>query len=209
MLSNKNEFIQSVKKVISFFSLVVAALYANSAFAALGVPSLDQMLVNLNKSTDELMRLTTAVAYVMGMFFIVKGIGGLKHAGEARTHHSPHQGIKGPLIIIAVGAALLYLPSSVHVGMTTFWDTPNPYQYKTDIIVPWSDFFNACFMIFQLIGTISFIRGLVMLSQLGGHGGHQASFGKALTHMIAGIFLINMYQFLQVIKNTLGLGALN
>ena len=40
-----------------------------------------------------------------------------------------------------------------------------------------------------------------------GEGKEQgATFGKAMAHIVGGILCINMYQFLQVIFNTLALG---
>jgi hypothetical protein len=55
----------------------------------------------------------------------------------------------------------------------------------------------------QLVGVIAFIRGLVKLSHMG--GGHQGGIGSALTHIIGGIFCINMYDFVQLIMSTLGI----
>jgi hypothetical protein len=88
--------------------------------------------------------------------------------------------------------------------MNTFFSEPNPYGYVSNKIDTWSQLLNAAFMILQLIGVISFIRGLLVLSHLGSQA-QPGTLGKALAHIIAGICLINMYQFLQFIGNTLGL----
>ena len=86
--------------------------------------------------------------------------------------------LKGPLIYLGVGGALLYLPTSVQVGLSTFWSHPNPYAYQTEMQDSWVDLLQAVFMILQLIGTIAFIRGLVMLTHLGGHRANQALLEK-------------------------------
>jgi len=142
---------------------------------------------------------------VLGIFFVTFGIMKLKAYGEARTQMSQEHHLKGPLTFIIVGAFLIYLPSTVNVGLSTFWTDPNPYGYMQQKD-QWSEFLNVCFMIVQLVGTIAFIRGLVILSQLSGHAQH-GTFGKGVTHIIGGIFCINIYQLLQVIFSTLGIAA--
>jgi intracellular multiplication protein IcmC len=193
----------------SFFLLLFAAVsYALPVYAQANLPnvstlSAQDMLTNIASQIPNLMQMITAFAYVIGMYFIVDGIIKLKHFGESRSMMSQEHGLKEPLILIAVGALLLYLPTSVQIGMSTFWTNPNPYGYQqtTD---QWASFMNDCFLIVQFVGTLAFIRGLVILSHLGGSG-QQGAFGRGLTHIIAGIFCINIYQFVQVILVTLGI----
>jgi intracellular multiplication protein IcmC len=61
----------------------------------------------------------------------------------------------------------------------------------------------------QLVGTIAFIRGLVLLTHASGHGTQPGTFSKAISFIVAGILCINLYQFLQVIFTTFGLGTLS
>lgn len=165
-------------------------------------------ITNFGKTIPNLMQLVTAIAYVMGMFFVVNGLFHLKKYGEQRSQASSEAHLKGPILYLLVGAALLYLPTTVRVGFATFWTNPLPYQYDTDQSGAWADLLKAGFMIIQLIGIISFIRGLVMLTHLGGAGGQQqGTLGKALAHIIAGILCIDMYDFLQTVFNTLALGS--
>lgn len=163
-----------------------------------------QMLQNIATQLPNLMRLVTALAYVMGMYFILFGIFKLKQYGEQRTMMSHEHSLKAPLVFLIIGTLLIYLPSSVQIGISTFWTNPNPYGYlqQTD---QWGEFFSSVFTVMQLVGVIAFIRGLVILTHLGGHGGQPGTLSKGLTHIIGGIFLINMYQFAQVIMVTLGI----
>jgi hypothetical protein len=180
----------------------------NTSFAAdLASINVATMITNFAASVPNLMRLTTAVAYVMGMYFVVHGVMLLKKYGEQRTQLSSEQSLKGPSIFIAVGAALLYLPTSVQQGFTTFWANPSPYAYQSSNMGPFTEFINACFLIVQLIGTIYFIKGLAMMTHLN-TGGQQGGFGRALTHIIGGIFCIDLYDFLNAIFQTLGLGEI-
>jgi intracellular multiplication protein IcmC len=164
-------------------------------------------VTNLSKSIPSLMELTTAIAYVLGFYFVITGLLHLKKYGEQRSHSSGEASLKGPLLFLFVGAALIYLPSTVRTGLSTFWTNPMPYAYDTEHEDAWGELVNATFMIIQLVGVIAFIRGLVMLTALGGHhGGQQGGIGKALAHIIGGILCIDMYDFLQTVLNTLALG---
>lgn len=210
MAHKPKQFIDSVFKPLFILALAIFSFYSSSSFAFsfsdVGSITADQMLNNIAQSVPSLMRLTTAIGYVLGMFFVIKGIMGLKEYGETRTHGGQHGGLKGPLALLAVGALLLYLPSSVHVGLSTFWDNPTPYAYVTKDTDAWTSLTNSVFLIAQLIGTIAFIRGLIIMSHMGDSGHQQGSFGRAMAHIVGGIFLINLYQFIQTIMNTLFLG---
>lgn len=194
-----------VRAVTSAF-IVFLAFYSQSVFAM--QVSIATMITNLSASIPNLMQLVTAIGYVLGMFFVIKGVIGLKEYGENKSQRGgEHHGIKHAIILILIGTALIYLPSSVRVGLSSFWSNPTPYAYYQDVNDSWAELINSVFMIVQLIGTIAFIRGLIMLTR-GAQGQHQGGFGKSMTHMVGGILCINMYQFLQAVFNTLGLGSI-
>lgn len=181
-----------------------AVLAATDTTTGVSSLSAQEMLVNISKQVPSLMRLVTAIAYVLGMYFIVHGIIKLKHAGEMRTMMSREHSLMAPIVMLSIGAMLLYLPTSVQVGMSTFWTDPNPYAYikQKD---QWTDFINVCFSIVQLIGTIAFIRGLILISHLGTGGGQHGTMSRGMTHIIGGILCINIYEFIKVITTTLGI----
>ncbi|MDR3477930.1 MAG: hypothetical protein P4M14_07855 [Gammaproteobacteria bacterium] len=191
-----------LKTFASSIIFLSALLLNTSAFA---IADAGTMLQNFTETVPQLMRLVTAFAYVMGMFFIFKGIAELKQLGESRTMMSREHSINGPLILIVIGTVLLYLPSSVQVATSTFWATTVPYAYIPKATDEWSVIINDGYLIIQLIGTIAFIRGVAMLSSAAQRGG-QASLGKALSHIIAGTLCINLEIFLNTINNTLSLG---
>lgn len=164
--------------------------------------SAQTILVNIANIIPNLMEMVTAFAYVLGMYFIIHGIIKLRHAGEMRSMVSQEHSMMSPIIYLAVGAMLLYLPTTVQVGLSTFWANPNPYGYVTQSD-QWQQFVNIAYVVIQFVGTIAFIKGLVILSHLGGHGGQPGNFGRGLTHIIGGLFCINIYQFVQVIMVTL------
>jgi intracellular multiplication protein IcmC len=200
-------------KKLALFTLAIAALcFSPMLFAATptqsAIPDLATMITNLSKAIPNLMQFVTALAYVMGMYFVVEGIIKLKKYGESRAGMSGEGNLKGPMMYLGVGAALMFLPSSVQVGMSTFWENPTPYAYVTDTLDPWSMLIQNIFLIIQLIGTIAFIRGLIILSHVGGQGSQPGAFGKAMAHIIGGVLCINIYQFIQAVLNTLALGQI-
>jgi len=193
------------------FFILITLLFAHPAFSQvtpsgiqsqLGSLNAQNVLVNIANQVPYLMQLITALSYVMGMYFIISGIMKLKHVGEARTQMSHEHHLMTPITLISVGVMLIYLPSAVNTGMSTFWANPNPYGYLQQQD-QWSSVINDCYLIIQFIGALAFIRGLVLLSHGGGHG--QSNFGKALTHIIGGILCINIYQFVQVVLSTIGI----
>lgn len=183
--------------------LFVSATYAaDSTIGVQGISAAD-MIKNFSTNVPNLMRFVTAVAYVMGMYFVIIGVMKLKHLGESRTMMSQEHSFSEPGMYLLAGALLLYLPTSIQVAMSTFWMDPTPYGYL-DQASQWDELYGICFSVIQLFGVIAFIRGVIILSRLGG-GRHQDGLGKALTHMIGGIFCINIYQVVLVVLATLGI----
>jgi hypothetical protein len=202
------KYLPSLTKAF-FLSLVsFSGFYTQIAFA--DVPDAATMLENLVSTVPQFMQLVTATAYVMGMWFVYKAVLGLKAFGEQRNMMAQNEHLKGPLIMMAVGAMLLYLPSSIQAGLTTFWTTgdlggvSNPYGYVTDASDDFSVLYQDAFILIQLLGTIAFIRGLLVLSALG-QGGQGASLGKGMTYIGAGVMCINLNGFLNMINGTLGI----
>ncbi len=185
-------------------SLWVSGIFFSRGAYAVTVPNLATMVTNFATAVPNLMQLVTAGSYVLGMFFVVAGIMGMKHFGEMRTMMSQEHGITGPLVEFFVGVALIYLPSSIHAGLSTFWLVTNPYAYLNATTDQYTTFVNACYALFQLIGVIAFMRGLIILKKVGGGRGQQATVGGALAHLVGGILCINLYNTIQMLESTVG-----
>ncbi len=193
-------------RLLCFVTLVVSVLTSFPAYAqqvTVTPPDAQTMLQNIAQQVPELMKMVTAFGFVIGMYMIISGIMKLKHVGESRTMMSHEHSVFGPILMISMGAMLLYLPTAVQVGMATFWTDPNPYSYLQQKD-QFTEFLSDAFIIVQLVGVIAFIRGLIILSKGSGQS-HQSMFAKGLTHIIGGIFCINIFQFVQVILATLGI----
>jgi intracellular multiplication protein IcmC len=201
---------ESIKSGPPFFKAIVLTLigyisfYMQVGYAA-SSPDASTMLANFTATVPQFMQLVTATAYVMGMYFIYKGVVGLRAFGESRTQMSGQHELKGPVILMTVGTFLLYLPTSVQAGLSTFWTDSNPYGYLTETTDQWTTMYQDCFMIVQLLGTVSFIRGLVILTHLSGQGAQPGTLGRGVAHIVAGTLCINLYDFLNAINGTLGI----
>lgn len=201
------KFLPSIRQLSLLWIMLLFVLPVYAQTSDLPEVNAQSMLVNFATTAPNLMRLVTSVAYVLGMFFMIAAIIKLKHMGEMRTMMSQEHSPKGPLLLLMVGAMLIYLPTTVQVGMSTFWTNPNPWAYNIESS-QWMEFFNTIVIIMQLIGVIAFIRGLIIMSHLGQGGGHQGGFAKGITHIIAGVLLINLFQFMQFVFSILGLGSI-
>lgn len=188
--------------VLRYATAFCLLFYVFPAYAQ--VPDAGTMLANIARQLPALTAMVSAIFYVVGFYFVIMGLIKLKHFGESRTMMSQEHSLKGPIVLLTVGTLMIYVPTAVNVGISTFWTDPNPYGYlqNTD---EWSQIINICYMIVQFVGVIAFFRGLMILTQLGGHSSSPGTFGKGLTHIIGGIFCINIYQFIQVIMATLGI----
>lgn len=195
---------QVKSNIVSALTLFFSMLLISSSAHALEINAAT-MIQNISDAIPNLMRLVTALAYVLGMGLVVKGVLELKQYGEQRTMMSSQHSLKGPIIFLVAGTILLYLPSSVWVSLSTFWTNPNPYAYVQEGNDPWWQTIKAVLMIVELIGVIAFIRGVMILTQLAGHSGQPGTFSRAMAHMVGGVFCINMYQFVQTVRATLGL----
>jgi intracellular multiplication protein IcmC len=190
--------------------LLTSVVFLSPAFAAASsvteVYDSAGMMAHLTAQVPNLMRLVTAFAYVMGLWLVIRGLLKLKEFGEQRTMMSSQHHIREPIMYIIVGALLIFFPSSITVGVSTFYGNASPLTYMPATGDAWVTAVNNCFTILQLLGVVSFIRGLVILSHAGEHGGGgQGQFAKGTMHVIAGIFCINMYQFILIIAATLGI----
>jgi intracellular multiplication protein IcmC len=171
------------------------------------IPSLDQMILTLASNMPALMRLLTALSYVIGLALFGQALFALKHYGEMRTMQSSSTDIRGPLVLIIMATMLIYVPSAVHIGIGTLWESDSVLQYvsnnpsSTESIL-----LSTIIDIMMVIGTLSFIRGLILLSRVGkGDKGQPGQFAKGISHVVAGILAINLYASWQVLLNTFGI----
>ena len=168
------------------------------------------VLVNLAQSLIPVENMLTGAAYIIGIYFAIKALLVLKANTESRSQAGG--GFTEPLMYFFVSVMLIYLPSSFSMVMDTTFGYSNVLQYApNDSQMPLiSSVFgqnnpmgNALTIIIQVVGLISYIRGWIILAKAGGAGQQPGNVGKGFTHVIAGVFAMNIIGTLQVINNTL------
>ena len=137
----------------------------------MNIPTLTDMVTNLANQMPALMRMLTAFSYVIGLFMMFTGVYGLKQYGDLRTMTSSNTDIRTPIVKLAIGAAFLYFPSFISVGMETLFATAGPLAYSggggdqtQEMII------SAVIKIMQVVGVIAVLRGLMFLSKAGSQG---------------------------------------
>lgn len=166
--------------------------------------NIQQMIVNIAATMPSLLAMVTGIAYVMGFLLVMKAIYKLKEYGEARTMMGNQTSIWPPLITLIVGSMLIYFVSAYKIGLSTLFNSSQPeiFSYSgdddaTDTLV------QAVVTIMQVVGSIAFIRGLLLLNGAGSPGAQPGTMGKSLTFIIGGLLAINIYGTWEVLINTL------
>jgi intracellular multiplication protein IcmC len=167
---------------------------------------LQNALSNWDRNYAPLVRLVTALSYLLGVTFIFRAVFQLKQYGEMTVMRASGTSIKGPMILFVVGAALLFFPSTKSaLLMSTFGYGQ---QQQLQYVIPGaplldSNSLKGLLHMIQLVGFISFLRGWTQLAHLSNPSG-QYSVGKALTHIIGGIMAINIQGTTEMLQATFG-----
>lgn len=164
-------------------------------------------LVQLSYSLPAVYKLVTGAAYIIGLAFAFKAIYSLKVYGEMRTMMASQTGLKEPLTYLVVAGILIYFPTGFALVMNTTFGYSSPLQYSQwpgGVAGSYQTSFGALLMLIQVIGVIAFVRGWMMLARGTGQGSAPGSFGKGMTHIIAGVLAMNVVGTAQVVQNTLG-----
>jgi intracellular multiplication protein IcmC len=203
--STKRYYVENAFKVMGVFFLIL--LFTSSAFADT-TPDVTSMLANLQKSLPPLFKMATGAAYVMGVSFVFKGLYDLKIYGESRTMMSGNTNLKSPIFIIVAGVMCLFSPSAFNMVMqTTFGYTSIlAYdQFPTSSGESLSQNAIIILQIIQVVGIYAFIRGWVLLARSASNQGAHGLFARGITHVVGGVFAINIVGTCNVIAATFGI----
>jgi intracellular multiplication protein IcmC len=178
-----------------------------SGCAQQNYPSIESALLTITGEFPKIYRLITALAYLMGIAFIFRGIYQLKVYGDLRTMMSVQTNFRATMMVFFAGTALLYAPTAFQdMMLSTFatTDVKDPMSY-----VPAHDLSTllaskAVLLFVQLIGTISFIKGWVSLTHVSNPNG-RSTMGKAVTHIVAGLLAVNIEGTKEILQASLGL----
>ncbi len=167
------------------------------------------MLTNLQHTFGSLRSLVGSVSYVIGLIFIVRGLAHFKETGHMMNGNKSE--IPQATILMIIGSLLIYLPSTIEMGLNTIFASTDlgAASELLSYTAPsgsdlWSQISSVIVDYLKLLGLIAFIRGWVMLSHVGGHQAQPGNVGKGITHIIAGIVLINIVDSVKILATTFG-----
>jgi len=161
----------------------------------------DRLITVFNLIKDVILILT----YVMGVFFVLMGIFKLKRYGEMRTQMSTQMTILSPLMPIFVGTLMLIYPKFFNDTIQLFFNTnaTKSLNYQ-GADAGLEQYIKPILMLVRLIGLGAMVRGLVLLSRVGGQQSQPGSTGKALIHLIGGILAARIGLTIDFIMNLFG-----
>lgn len=174
----------------------------------MATPTFATMLADFAKVVPALGDLVKGVMFLAGILLVFRAIYAFKQYGELRTMMSVNADLKTPIILLFIGISLILYPSLAMFSLDTIYGkngynlvayVPNPnWQGQTNQMV------KDLGTILRLIGYIAFFRGWMILTHLTNQGAQPGTFAKAMTHIIGGILLVNIFGTWNIIKNTLG-----
>ena len=174
---------------------------------------LDTALTNLANAFNDIQLLLTAFAYVAGLIMVARAIMMLKAFGQHITQMSSRGEVAGPIVYLIVGAILLYLPSTLDVSLNTVFGTgADNLQGANDLLAyasvtaddKWRRILDIIVKYTKLVGLIAFLRGWFIMAKMGDPGVQPGSMAKGLTHLAAGVLLMNIVGTFKLLGNTLG-----
>lgn len=186
------------KLFLAFFIPMLLAGCANLPEDA----DISQMIINIAETLPPVLAMVSAASYLIGITLIMKGIFKLKEFGEARTMMSSHLSAMPSIITMCVGGFLIFFPTSIEIGLQTMFAYSSPLSYSNQETAS-QELVDAIVMIMQIIGSIAFIRGMMLIKSSTGQGAQPGSFSKGITFVIAGILAINIYGTWEVLVNTI------
>lgn len=166
-------------------------------------------LVNSLSQASEFL---TGLFYLTGVAFIFTGVNKLKKLGHRTAFMNVDSGVTGPLIMLTLGATLIYFPTFLEVTNTTFWGSPDiaavdQLQYKADKGSDLETALKPMIYMIQFIGMVAILRGFLILTKSTGQGAQPGTVSKGFVHIIGGVMAVNIVNTVNVIVNTFGTGG--
>lgn len=198
-------------KPINKSVLIVGVLLLLPSINVYAAMDFTTMVSAMRDNAGPIIRIVVATAYVIGLWFIFSSMVALKKIGQSTMMH--HYGVGGPIVKFVVGILLIYLPSTIDVTVWTLWGhtaigsgANSLMSYPLDGGDPFGPMKEGAVAIVRVVGYVSFVRGLIILSRAGDqNAGHQGGVGKGMLHIIGGILAINIVETVKLIDNTLGI----
>lgn len=172
--------------------------------------SVYSIMSNLSVSIGDLSGFIVSLFYLAGVGIAMGAVLRLKKLGVRSAMMQSDGGVVGPFVQLMIGAALVYSPSLLAVMNETFWGSP-----EFESVLSWSNSYQGSQIvavirplvgIIQLIGSIAFLRGWLILARISNGGSQQpGQVSKGVIHIIGGVLAMNITRTVSVFMNTFGL----
>jgi len=146
-----------------------------------------------------------SLCILMGLALLISAFFQLKRYGEMRTFMSYQMTLAGPLTTMLAAVMMLIMPTTLSTFLFAFWSTSNPMHYNHGT-QGWQRYIPVVIVFIRIIGVGSFMRGVMLISRVGGMQGSQpGTLPRALLHIIGGILCIHIVGTYHLLENILDL----
>ena len=145
-------------------------------------------------------------ALFIGWLLFFTSIYKFKRYGEMRTMMSMHMNILGPLSVLIASIFLLMFPQFLGTLIITLWGKANlnPLPY-TSSTTSYGQYIKPILMFVRIIGIVSIIRGILLLSRTGEQQSQPGQAGKAGLHILGGLLSVHIMYTIDLLKSIFGL----
>ena len=156
------------------------------------------ILTNLRASLGPIQTMLTGLAYLLGIGLILTSLTKFRKIAHAGPHSPSQEKLFVPVVYMAIGAGLIFVPTSFSVLANTLFGSENVLAYSSN-----NDATVMSVMMFfiQTAGVLWFVRGSMLLVHASEPGVKEGS--KGLTFIIAGILAVNFENTFEVFNSTL------
>ncbi len=145
-------------------------------------------------------------ALFIGWLLFFTSIYKFKRYGEMRTMMSMHMNILGPISVLLASVFLLMFPQFLGTLIMSIWGKANlnPLPY-TGSTTSYGQYITPIIMFVRIIGMVSIIRGILLLSRTGEQQSQPGQAGKAGLHILGGLLSVHIMYTIDLLKSIFGL----
>lgn len=219
-----DKFVRQTKLQLTKIVASGVVLIPPTAMANITDLDIQDILTNLQTILNPALRMLLAFSFIIGIWFILKGLLKLKAFALPLTQTTQPGELSGPIMYLFIGAVLIYIPTSTDVLSATLFGSvpslfggggsPNVYQLgsasaqlmgyaSVSLESQWATLIDTVVYYMQFIGFLAFLRGWIILSHATQSHGQQDALVKGIIHIVGGILAINFLPLVQAVSNTI------
>ncbi len=171
------------------------------------MPTAVSLLEAFQANFPGLTQLLTMMAYLIGMGAGVSAV----LMAQRRARFDGQATVVGIAIRAVLCATCLYLPTAVSTSQETLFGSPTILSYSagTAVSAQGKIALDTVIGFVQLVGLWAFLYGAVLLNRAHSRSVYDPGLGgKALAHLVGGVFCMNIVATLQAIAQSFGLEKL-